>query len=328
MEVRRLTARRLVRVLWVLALLGVVTVSVVTAVHSSRDVAGHQRQALVALQQSTAGCLQQVGTPNGPTRDQCTQGPNGPVTAVCLQADPHSLSEAQLAACSAQNGFYVDPRFHLSSLSTQLMAVAVVGLLLAVVVGATAVGAEWQAGTFTSLLTWEPRRQRVLAAKMTAAVAVTTLGALVVALVLGLGDLVVAATRGTVDSHGLVRLLAGAELRALLGVALAVLAGMALAMLTRHTAGALGLLGGYLVLGELVGGRVVASWADHGLVAHLHALVEGRYVYFVVPGPGPQLQPGPVVHTLPAASAALALTVVVAVLVAVASLTLARRDAV
>jgi len=34
------------------------------------------------------------------------------------------------------------------------------------VIGASSIGAEWQARSITTLLTWEPRRARVLAAKV------------------------------------------------------------------------------------------------------------------------------------------------------------------
>ena len=44
--------------------------------------------------------------------------------------------------------------------------------LLVVLLGASAVGAEYRAGTVTTILTWEPRRTRLLLARIGAAVIV------------------------------------------------------------------------------------------------------------------------------------------------------------
>ncbi|MGH9025991.1 MAG: hypothetical protein ACRDWD_07730, partial [Acidimicrobiia bacterium] len=58
-----------------------------------------------------------------------------------------------------------------------IAATAIVWAMISFVLGASFVGAEWRAGTMTTLLTWEPRRLRVFAAK---ALVAAGLGAAVV----------------------------------------------------------------------------------------------------------------------------------------------------
>lgn len=57
---------------------------------------------------------------------------------------------------------------------------------LSVVVGASFVGAEWGSGAMTTLLTWEPRRGRVLASKLAAAVGVVGVATLLLLLLIAL----------------------------------------------------------------------------------------------------------------------------------------------
>ena len=115
-------------------------------------------------------------------------------------------------------------------------------------IGTSLAGAEWQTGTMTTLLTWEPRRARVLGTKTVAA----ALGAFAMVLVLNLIFLgllaLVAATRGSTDGLDvslvwfIVRIAALASVGAVLG--------LALAMVTRNTAAALGIAFVYLAIVE------------------------------------------------------------------------------
>lgn len=119
-------------------------------------------------------------------------------------------------------------------------------------IGASLVGAEWQAGTMTTLLTWEPRRLRVLAVKtLAAAIGVFVMVLLLDFLFTGLMALV-AATRGTTEGTdaSLVRSLVALDVRvAALSMFGAVL-GVALATVTRNTGAALGISFVYLAIVE------------------------------------------------------------------------------
>ena len=67
------------------------------------------------------------------------------------------------------NEYFNDPRFHFADHPRDMLtAAAYIFMAVGLVLAASFVGAEWQAGTFASMLTWEPRRQRVLAAKLVA----------------------------------------------------------------------------------------------------------------------------------------------------------------
>ena len=142
------------------------------------------------------------------------------------------------------------------------------------------------------------------------------------------GAALAAGTRGTLDqttSH-LVGQLAVMGLRVVGLVALMTLIGGAIAVFTRHTVAVAGVLGGYLIAVELVGGMASTWWRHHELVQQLAALVQGRISYFVDPprGVDPSTWNGErFLHAGPAAAIVGALAVA---LVAIASLALDRRD--
>lgn len=110
---------------------------------------------------------------------------------------------------------------------------------LSVVVGASFLGAEWACGAMTTLLTWEPRRGRVLAAKLVAAgvlTALATLGVLLlVALVLLPSGLAHGSTSG-MDGEWW-RSLSGLALRGAVLSAMGTGLGIGLAGLFRNSGG-------------------------------------------------------------------------------------------
>ncbi|MBA3303995.1 MAG: hypothetical protein H0U26_09010 [Acidimicrobiia bacterium] len=180
LEVRRALSRRLVRVLIVLALIGIGVVGAVAFREAGRNA----------------------------TTD--------PFALTSLWPEP--VEDALLAPAAA--------------------VLALAGL----VAGASVIGAEWRAGTMPLLLTWEPRRQRVLTAKAMA----TFLTAVVVAAalqVLFVAALVpAAALRGTMDGVDLAwtgeLTMAGLRIALLTGAASTT--GFALAAIGRNTTVALG----------------------------------------------------------------------------------------
>jgi hypothetical protein len=128
---------------------------------------------------------------------------------------------------------------------------AFISILLGLVIGASAVGASWQSGTMTTILTWEPRRVRVALVRA-AVVAVGTF----LLLVLLLGFLVavfwLATTlRGVSDvPPGWTSDLLGVIARVSALAAVASVIGGAIAMLGRNTAAALGAAFVYLAVLE------------------------------------------------------------------------------
>jgi ABC-2 type transport system permease protein len=187
-------------------------------------------------------------------------------------------------------------------------------LLFSLLAGASFVGAEYKAGTITGLLTWEPRRLRVLAAKLAAA-AIVAGGIFVVfevllALVLA-GVVVVRGTGWEQLEGGFYGGLAGYLGRgAFVMGGLAVL-GACIATLGRNTTAALGAVLGYLVVVESVVRGFRPGWDSWYLIENLFIALDGHRIDDVtrsVPG------------------SALVLLGYLAVVVAGAAAVFARRD--
>ena len=129
-------------------------------------------------------------------------------------------------------------------------------------IGTSLVGAEWQAGTMTTLLTWEPRRSRVLVAKtIAAAIGVFAMIFVLDLLFTGLMALV-AATRGSTEGTdtSLVRSLVGFDVRVATLAALGAILGLSLAMVTRNTGATLGIAFVYLVIVEGIFRQFLPGW--------------------------------------------------------------------
>lgn len=259
-ELRRLTARRLVRLLLLLLLIALVGTAAVQGWHSSRDVAG-----------ARAAAGRQAAAIRMPPD----------VEKQCLaDAKAHGIpADARPCAPPSAADFYRDPRFFYAR-NAPLYANGGVGLGLAFagIVAIGVIGAEWSAGTFAALLLWEPRRRRVLAAKLAA---VSLVGAVVTAVLSAAFVAVawlIAATRGSMAGR------TGAATHAALanggrGVIAAVLLAITLGsfvVVVRSTAGALGIVAVYVVFVE----NVVRVWRPHWtrweLGPNLVALITGR----------------------------------------------------
>jgi ABC-2 type transport system permease protein len=138
-----------------------------------------------------------------------------------------------------------------------LDAFAMVWILFSFIVGASFVGAEWRAGVMTTLLTWEPRRARVFAAK--ASVAGGLGGGLVIALniVVALALWPTFVLRGStagLDSDFWIGVL-GVLLRGGVAGAALALVGFAVASIGRNTAAALaGVLSYFIVIESILRG--------------------------------------------------------------------------
>src|SRR5690606_32311233 len=135
-----------------------------------------------------------------------------------------------------------------------LAGVAIVGGLLAMLLAASGIGAEWSSGNMANLLVWHPNRMRVWGAKLAASLTFAA-AALVALLLLGFGLLyLVAATNGQVgelDGPWWEECLGVLGRTAAMGLGMTVM-GSALAMLGRHTAIAGGVIAGYLIIGDLL----------------------------------------------------------------------------
>ena len=230
-EWRRVLTRRLVRVSAALAVLAVLAAGTITFL-VSRDtdpasLAKAQAARQAEVQRCIAGQVQNL-PPDLPPEERprfCQEGFIPPVP---------------------------DHRFHYEHLPEILVGTSGFAIILGWLLGASAVGAEWHAGTMATLLTWEPRRVRVLAAKLLAAGALVFALAVVLQALLGVALLPAGLLRGTTEGidRGWWRSASGVGLRVAAVSVVGATMGLSIATIGRNTAAALGIAFGYLAIVE------------------------------------------------------------------------------
>jgi hypothetical protein len=242
-ELRRAFARRLTKAVFILCLAGIIAAGLSVFFTSKRE---------------TIRIL-----PSGPKIaafvDACTRGEPLPVDVQPVL--PAVGSNERAAACQQFvdqiAGETIDKRFHIVQLMDIIKHVSAMGAIVAWLLGASLIGAEWRSGSFATLLTWEPRRVRVMVAKVIAAVLVSF------AIVMVLEGLLVGALFPAAVYHGST---AGANahfwhqftylgLRSGALAAAAALAGFAIGAIGRNTAASLGVGFFYIAVveGAIVG---------------------------------------------------------------------------
>lgn len=147
----------------------------------------------------------------------------------------------------------------------------------ALLLGASAIGAEFQAGTMTSWLALEPRRTRVYVTKMLAVAVVVMAFTLVTCLLallvvwLGLHGVHVVNDLGDVP-----RRLAGELGRSMALATMAAIGACGLAFATRHTSAVVGLVAGYVVFSAIIFTGLVPSLHRLNLMPYLEAWISGE----------------------------------------------------
>jgi ABC-2 type transport system permease protein len=320
-ELRRFFARRVTRWLCAALLLGVVAAGIGSFLSTSNDLAAARRSA-----QRQAQFFQ---AEQAKAHEDCVaHAPPDEVEQAC------NFDGEQPTATS----FYRDPRFSFHDHVQDLIRTGVIlGSLVALILAASLIGAEWQAGTFAALLTWEPRRRRVAAAKVAAVVAGTLVVAAVgTGLLLGT-EALVAATHGTFHTvlqdarpqPHFTRATWAMAGRGACVVALVAAMGAGLALLLRHTVAAVGVAIGYLIVGEgIIGSLRHGDVRHHLLQSRLDALLNGTYSWPIpirTADGGVEFSPQHrvVVHAL---EAGLEVVALVALLLLIATFILQRRD--
>ena len=147
---------------------------------------------------------------------------------------------------------FLTQEYALVGLPDVLMGTALVLVSVGWMLGASAIGADWHAGHLTTILTWEPRRGRVLFAKIAAALSGVFVLSLVIQALLGVALAAAAAGAGSTagtDSAWLAES-AGVALRVAVLSTIFAGFGFGLASAGRNTAVALGVGFGYLVIVE------------------------------------------------------------------------------
>jgi ABC-type transport system involved in multi-copper enzyme maturation permease subunit len=142
-------------------------------------------------------------------------------------------------------------QLELAGLPDILKGISFILIVFGLVIGASSVGADWQAGSMATLLAWEPRRTRVFVAR----VLVVVLTVFVVAVALqgllaGLFLLVADLRKTTELAPGVGRASEGAILRVGAMASIGSVLGMSIAMLGRSSTAALGAVFVYLAVVE------------------------------------------------------------------------------
>jgi ABC-2 type transport system permease protein len=263
-ELRRIAARRLVRLTVVLALVGIAVGGLAAFVFSDslseetyQARVAEAEQRLEAEEAQIEACLRAHGV-------EGEEEISDEVADVCFPSE--SLGEVS------------DPRFRRSDLRNILQGVSAGLALVGWALGASLVGAEFASRGMTTSLTWEPRRGRVFVAKAFAVLAAMTVFALVVLALVALAMWPAVAFHGAPlgpDDPTLASL-AGVVGR---GVALATVAagiGFAIATIGRNTAIALGAGFGYIIVFEYILGSAVARWRKWLLLGNVIVFVSGQ----------------------------------------------------
>jgi ABC-2 type transport system permease protein len=183
---------------------------------------------------------------------------------ACLDGETYALKESGFATYEELCPAYVQPQQYLGGglkwidLESLLEGTATLVIMLGALLGATLGGADWSAGTMTTLLTWEPRRARVFVARAITVVVVVGVITLLAQLWLTLAIAAAVAVKGTfaLTPPGFLADVALAIVR-VSAVAMAIgLIGLAFATVGRSTVAAVGAFLGYLVVVE----GFIAAW--------------------------------------------------------------------
>jgi hypothetical protein len=155
--------------------------------------------------------------------------------------------------------------------------------------GASAIGAEWHSGHLTTILTWEPRRWRVMLAKIVASVTGVVVLSLMVQVFLGVALAIDAAGSGSTDGVDASWLADSSAVAARVALLSAIFAGFgfALAAAGRNTAVALGVGFGYLVIVENLVRGLRPEWAPWLLSDNAASFLIGSSADFPLGGRTP-----------------------------------------
>ena len=254
-ELRRLSARRLVRVILLLAGLVVALSGLLVFVNTEpldeRALGRAQLEEAARLER----CVRGEGQFSGLTPDQ------------------------RDVVCGRLEGSQVrDHRFHLRHLRGILLGTTAPLVVVGWLIGASSVGADWQSRTMTTLFTWEPRRGRVLVAKALACVVVVSVLTILVQLLVSASLLPSARFHGTSAGTGgtWLRSVIGVVLRGTALAAISSVIGLSVASIGRNTSAAFGAGFAYFVVVENALGSALEEWRRWLLLGNAIVLISGE----------------------------------------------------
>lgn len=201
----------------------------------------------------------------------------------------------------------------------------------AFLIGAGFLGAEFSSGSIGSWLTFEPRRLRVYASKMVSVAAGAIPAAVVLIGLMAAGSWVIIDHYGSTAGMNADRWLdmAGIGGRAVALASAAGVVGAIIGLLLRHTAAALGVAAGYMVLVEGIFAGLLEQHRRWLAVLNINSWVKHGTTYWAdncVTGPDGSYNCNPIEKTLSFSHSATYLGVAIVVLVLLGALVFRRRD--
>jgi ABC-2 type transport system permease protein len=272
-EFRRLAYRRFVRVVAVLAIAGFVAAVFAIYARHARPTAGDLAAAtrtrdgqIAQFQQSINDCYKSVPAGADPQL-QCGSVPNGEEFPATQFLHRRPLEPGQI--------------------SDYALAIGVAVALLGFVIGASFIGAEWSSKNLVSWLYWEPRRIRLMAAKVLALLSVMLAVAVLAQLIwFGVAHLLLHYRGLPVSSLGprarhFWRHIFDAQVRGALLVVPTTLLGFSIAGLMRNTAASFGVGFVYFAVVESVIRAWNPDWQPYLLTTNIGAWISngGLTVY-------------------------------------------------
>jgi hypothetical protein len=231
-EVHRFRSRRFIQILLGLAVLGWLAATVVALTHYGVPTAADR-----AIAQQTA---QQVIADSEAQRQQCLDDPSRPTDAPPETYCGPPLTTAQLNL----DDFLPHQPFDMATVgSAGAIGFGAASAVLAFLIGATWIGAEWSTRSLVALLFWVPRRTKVMGTKL----GVLVLAGALLGAVAQAAWLAMAAVLRAVDStggalpQGFWGHLLATQGRGVLLTVLGALLGFGLTNLIRNTGAALGI---------------------------------------------------------------------------------------
>ncbi len=242
-EILRARSRRLVWMVVVGSILSVATGVSIAAVRSDRPSPAEMAVADRSARQDRAACM---GGAFGATVDRPPEG--------------YASLEEFCDEATAPANYVQSELIRLDELPDILQGTSLIVVLLGVLLGASLGGADWSAGSMTTLFTWEPRRVRVVVTRAVVAAIVAVVITLCLQFLFTVTWAVASAIRGITDTpDGFLGETVAAIARASAVAVLTGVAAFAVATMGRSTAAAVGVLLGYLVIVE---GFLAGVWLD------------------------------------------------------------------
>jgi ABC-2 type transport system permease protein len=294
----RFRSRRIVRWLMLISVIGAALVAIIAGSVSHAPTDAQLALAQQRYEKSLADCIKHDGA-----------GFEVPAGSSVKDVCRRNLSAAD---------FVANESLQLDELDEYVLGAAFIVVLIGLVIGASMVGASWQSGTITTILTWEPRRIRwflsrsLVIAVGVALVAAVLLAILAAALALATSLRGVTTTSSSWLSDTLLTIL---RIAAAAG-GIAVIGG-AVAMIGRHTAAALGAVFVYVAVLESI---------VRGLRPAMGRFLLGDNLTTVVTAHTLDVRQGTATYLLTPQHGAVVIGVYVIVLVGVALALLRARD--